>query len=80
VPKIRKPKSTIRKLKGSDIKWSNLLGDQVTHFDGYTKSPNADNASYNCKNVKDTFDARLVICVSFAKERKTQVGWAIVVG
>jgi len=80
VPKIRKLKSRIRKLKGSDIKWSNLLGDHATHFDGYTKSPNVDNSSYNCKNVKTTFDVRLVICVSFAKEGKTQEGWATIVG
>jgi hypothetical protein len=37
-----KPKLRIRKLRGSDIKWSNLLKDQATHFDGYIESPNAD--------------------------------------
>jgi hypothetical protein len=35
------------------------------------ESPNANNSSYNCKNVKTTSDAGLVICVSFANEGKT---------
>jgi hypothetical protein len=70
----------IRKLGRNDIKWSNILGDRATHFDGYTKSPNADNSSYNRKNAQTTFDVGLAICVSFAKERKTHVGWATVVG
>ncbi len=79
MPKIRKPKSRIRKLRGNDIKWSNLLADQATHFGGYTKSPNADN-SYNYKNARTTFDEGVDICISFTKEGKTQVGWADVVG
>jgi len=71
VPKIQKPKLEIRKQKRSDIKWSNLLGDQATHVDGYTESPNANNFFYNCKTTKTTFDVRLAICVSFANEGKT---------
>jgi hypothetical protein len=57
VPKIWKPKSGIRKPRGSDIKWSNLLGDHATHFDGYTESPNVNNSSYNRKNARTTSDA-----------------------
>jgi hypothetical protein len=79
-PKIQKPKSGIRKPRGSDIKWSNLLGDQATHVNGYIESPNVNNSFYNCKNVKTTSDAGLAICVSFANEGKTQVRWAAVVG
>jgi len=78
-PKIQKPKSGIRKPRGSDIKQSNLLGDQATHVNGYIESPNANNFSYNRKNVKTTSDAGLAICVSFANEGKTQVRWAAVV-
>ncbi len=44
------------------------------------ESPNANNSSYNRKNVKTTFDAGLVICVSFANEGKTQVKRAAIVG
>jgi len=44
------------------------------------ESPNANNSSYNRKNVKTTSDAGLVICVSFANEGKTQVKRAVIVG
>jgi hypothetical protein len=77
--KIRKPKLGIRKPRGSDIKWSNLLGDQATHFDGYTKNPNVNNSSYNRKNARTTSYAKLAICVSFTNEGKIQVGWVTVV-
>jgi hypothetical protein len=80
VPKIEKPKSGIRKPRGSDIKWFNLLEDQATHFDEYTESPNANNSSYKCKNVRSTSNAGLAICVSFANEGKTQVGWVVIIG
>jgi len=79
-PKIQKPKLGIRKPKGSDIKWSNLSGDQATYVNGYIESPNANNSSYNHKNVKTTSNVGLVICVSFANKGKTQVKWAAVVG
>jgi hypothetical protein len=71
VPKIQKPKSGIRKLRGSDIKSFNLLGDQATHVDGYTESINANNSSYNCKNARTTYDVGFAICVSFANKGKT---------
>jgi len=80
VPKIQKPKSKIRKPRRNDIKWSNLLRNQATHVDGYTKSPDVNNSSYNRKNARTTFDARLAICVSFANKGKTQVRWDVVVG
>jgi len=70
VPKIRKPKSRIKKSRGNDIKWSNLCENQATHFASYLKSLNADNSSYNCKNIRSTYDVRPIICVSFAKEGK----------
>jgi hypothetical protein len=58
VPKIRKHKSRVKKPKGSDIKWSNLYGNQATHFNGYIKNPNAKNFYYNHKKTPTTFDAR----------------------
>ncbi len=80
MPKIQKPKSGIRNQRGNELKWFNFLGDQTTHVDGYTKSPNANNSFYNHKNAITTSDAGLAICVSFANKRKTQVRWAAVVG
>ncbi len=38
----------MKKLGGSDIKWSNPYEDQTTHFASCTKSPNAENSYYNC--------------------------------
>jgi len=40
------------------------------------ESPNAENSSYNRKNVGTTFDGGPTICVSFVKGGKTQVGWS----
>jgi hypothetical protein len=31
------------------------------------------------KNARTTFDANPIICVSFTKEGKTQVGWVIAI-
>jgi hypothetical protein len=56
------------------------LRDQATHFVGYTKRPNVDNSSDNHKNVRNTYNVGPTICVSFVKERKTQVGWVATVG
>jgi hypothetical protein len=78
-PKIQKLELKIRKPQGSDIKWSNPLGDQATHFASCTERPNANNSSYNHKNVGTTSDVGLIICVSFAKKRKTQVRWATII-
>jgi len=61
------------------IKWSNPCGDQATHFASYIESPNDDNSSYNHKNAITTYNAGPTICVSSAREGKTQVGWAITV-
>jgi hypothetical protein len=70
----------IRNPRGSDIEWSNPCGDQVTHFIGYIERPDVENSSYNCKKTRTTFDARLIICVSFANEGKTKIGWVAVIG
>ncbi len=80
VPKIRKPELKVKKPKGSDINWSNLWGNQVTHFAGYTESPNVNNSSCNHYNAKTTSNVGPTICVSFAKEGKTQVRWATAIG
>jgi hypothetical protein len=77
--KIWKPKSRVRKLGGNEIEWSNPWGFQTTHFTDYIERPNTNNYSYNRKNVGTTFDARPIICVSSAKERKTQVRWVVVI-
>jgi hypothetical protein len=79
VSKIQKPKLGVKNPRGSDIEWSNPYGDQATHFDGCIESPNADNSSYNRKNARTTYNARPIICVSFAKEGKTQVGWDVTI-
>jgi len=80
VPKIRKPKSRKRKRGGSDIKWSNPWKDKATHFVNYIESPNVDNSSHNCKNTGTTSDVGPTLCVAFAKEGKTHVGWVVVIG
>jgi hypothetical protein len=54
------------------------LKRQTTHFVGCTKRPNVNNFSCNCKNAKIAFDMKPNICVLFAKEGKTQVGWVVV--
>ncbi len=79
-PKIQKLELGVRKPQRNDIKWSNPWGDQATHFVGCTERPNADNYSYNRKKVGTTSDGGPIICVSFAKKRKTQVGWATIIG
>ncbi len=56
-----------------------LCGDQATHFVGCTKSPNAPN-SYNRIKINNTFEAGPTMRVSFVNERKSQVGWVVIVG
>jgi hypothetical protein len=70
----------VRKLRGSDTYWFNPCGNQVTHFINCTKNLNAPNSSCNCKKTNNTFEARPIMCVSVASERKTQVGWVVAVG
>ncbi len=79
-PKYKHLNWELKKLKGSDIEWLNLCGHQVTHFVGCIRSLNVDNSFCNHKNVKTTFDMKLIIFVSSTKERKTQVRWVVVVG
>jgi hypothetical protein len=74
-----KPNSRVRKLGRNYIEWFNPCGDQTTHFDTYIENPNVDNSSCNHKNVRTTFDAKPTICVSSAKERKTKIGWIVIV-
>jgi hypothetical protein len=76
---IRRPNLGVRKLGGSDIDWFNPCGDQAIHFIGCIESLNAPNSSNNCKKTSNTFEAGPIMCVSFANERKTQVGWVVVV-
>jgi hypothetical protein len=38
------------------------------------------NSFCNRKKIGNTFEARPIMCVSFANEGKTQVGWIVVVG
>jgi hypothetical protein len=57
-PKIRKPKSKIKRLGGNDIEWSNQYENQTTHFASCTENPNANNSCYNHKNAGTTLDAR----------------------
>jgi len=49
------------------------LSNQATHFGGCIENYNVNKSSYNCNKTKTTFDARPIICVSFANEEKTQV-------
>jgi len=79
-PKIQKLELGVKKPRGSDIEWLNLCGHEVTHFVGCIGSLNVDNSSCNHKNVKTTFNMKLIIFVSSTKERKTQVRWVVVVG
>jgi hypothetical protein len=78
-PKIRKPESRIKKPGGNDIKWSNPYGNQAIHFVGCIESLNANNSSYNHKNARTTSNVKPTVCVSSAKEGKTQVRWATIV-
>jgi hypothetical protein len=78
-PKYKNPESKVRKPRRNDIEWSNLWGDQATHFTSCTKRPSVDNSTYNCKNVGTTYNVGPIICVSSSKKMKTQVGWVIVV-
>jgi hypothetical protein len=70
----------VRNLRGSDIKWSNPYGDQITHFIGCIKSPNVEKIYCNHKKIVTSLNARPIIFVSSANERKTQIGLADVVG
>jgi hypothetical protein len=80
VPKIQKPESEVKKRIRSDIKWSNLCGDQVTYFVDWTKNPHVENSCYNRKKIRTTFHARHIICVSPTNEGKTQIWWATIIG
>lgn len=53
-PKIRKPKSRIKKLGRSDIQWSNSCEDQATHFIGCIESLNAKNSYCNYNKIETT--------------------------
>jgi hypothetical protein len=53
VPKIRKLELEVKKLRGSDIKWSNPSGNQATHFVNCTQSANVDNLYCDRKNIKN---------------------------
>jgi len=68
VPKIQKPKLGVKKLRSSDIKWSNPYGNQVTHFITCTESINAENFFYNHKKTRITSDVGPMICVSSVNE------------
>jgi hypothetical protein len=68
-----KLKLGIRKLKGSDIEWSNPCGEQTTHFIGCTENPKVKNSCCNHKKIGTTFDAKPIIYVLFANEKETQV-------
>jgi len=69
-PKYKKPKSRVKKPRGSDIEWSNPYGNQVTHFVGCTKNHDAENSSCNHKKVGITSDIGPIICVSFINKKK----------
>jgi hypothetical protein len=70
----------IRKLGGSDIEWSNLCGNQATHFNDCTKNPNVENSCCNHKKTRTTFDVGLTICVSSTNDGKTQVERVVTIG
>jgi hypothetical protein len=70
----------IRKSKRNDIEWFNSYGNQITHFIGCTKRPNAENFYCNYKKIGTTFDVGLIICVLATNEGKTQARWVVVVG
>jgi hypothetical protein len=44
------------------------------------ESPNAPNSFYNHKKTTNTSDAKPIMCISFANEGKTQVGWVVAIG
>ncbi len=58
MPKIQKPQLEVKKLRRSDIKWSNPCGDQITHFDHCSESANVENSCCNCKKIRTTSDLR----------------------
>jgi len=68
VPKIQKPKLGVRKLGGSDIKWSKPYGNQITHFIDCTESISVENFFFNHKKTRITYDVGPMICVSSANE------------
>jgi hypothetical protein len=79
-PKIQRLDLGVRKLGGSDIDLSNPYGNKAKHFVGYTKSFNAVSFPCNHKTIGATFEAIQTMHLSFANERKTQVGWATIIG
>ncbi len=44
------------------------------------KSFNVVKFSYNRKKTSITFEARLIMCIPFANEGKTQVKWVVAIG
>ncbi len=78
--RIQKLDSSVRKPKGSGIDQSKPCGDQAPHFVYFTKSPNALNSFCNCKKPSNSSKARPTMCVSFANEGKTKVGWVVAIG
>jgi hypothetical protein len=70
-PKIQKSKLGVRKLEGIDIMWSNLYGNQPTHFVGYNESLNTKNSSYNPSKIGTTSNVRPTLYISLANEKKT---------
>ncbi len=80
MPKVWKPKLGVKNLGRNDLKRSNPRGDQVAHFVGYIKSPNAQNSCCNCKKIGTKSYARPTICISSINEGKTQVKWVIDIG
>jgi hypothetical protein len=80
-PKIQKPKFIIRKPRGSDIEWSNLVETKLnTSLAALKALSNVNNSSYNHKNTRTTFNVGPIICISSTNEGKTQVGWVVAIG
>ncbi len=67
---VSKPRLKMKKLKGNDIKWSNLGKNQTTHFVGYTEF-----FYYNCKINGSTCNVGPTLYVSSVNEGKTQIRW-----
>jgi hypothetical protein len=63
----------VRKLGGSDIKWSNPYGNETTHFVGCTENPNAENSSCNHKKTITTFDPRPIFMHIIHQQRENAI-------
>ncbi len=68
--RIQKLDLGVRKYGRSDIDWS-------THFIDCTKSLNVPNYFCNRKRKGSMFKIWPTMCVTFTKNRKTQVGWVV---